>query len=107
MKNAILFFIILATLCCNTEIYSQTSPVDDFSKFSKQDIPLKEDDTDFDEVNDVKIAIIDKSTGKYIYAENHNQPDIIIDINTKNKGEYQIMINSIYFFLWGEFSIDQ
>ena len=39
MKNAILFFIILATLCCNTEIYSQTSPVDDFSKFSKQDIP--------------------------------------------------------------------
>ena len=135
MKNAILFFIILATLCCNTEIYSQTSPVDDFSKFSKQDIPLKGDDTDFDEgiartparqsaataflygncvyfnfacpVNDVKIAIIDKSTGKYIYAENHNQPDIIIDINTKNKGEYQIMINSIYFFLWGEFSIDQ
>ena len=49
MKNAILFFIILATLCCNTEIYSQTSPVDDFSKFSKQDIPLKGDDTDFDE----------------------------------------------------------
>lgn len=33
----------------NTEIYSQTSPVDDFSKFSKQDIPLKGDDTDFDE----------------------------------------------------------
>ena len=58
-------------------------------------------------VNDAKIAIIDKSTGKYIYSGNHNQPDIIIDINTKNKGEYQIMINSIYFFLWGEFSIDQ
>lgn len=58
-------------------------------------------------VNDAKIAIIDKSTGKYIYSGNHNQPDIIIDINTKSKGEYQIMINSIYFFLWGEFSIDQ
>ena len=50
---------------------------------------------------------MNKSNVKYIYAENHNQPDIIIDINTKNKGEYQIMINSIYFFLWGEFSIDQ
>ena len=135
MKNATLLLILLATFCRKTEIYSQNIPSYGNIEFSKQDIPLKEDDTDFEggiartpvlqsfatafllrknvyvdfnyPINEVTVSIINKNMEKCTHSITYCQPNtIIIDISMEENGEYQIRLDSSSFSLSGEFRID-